>query len=56
MLVSGGDDKSIKLWDRNTKRCVQTFMEHSGSVGEWRGLILGLGVEGVNIGVGGGGG
>jgi hypothetical protein len=30
--VSASDDKTIRLWDRNTKECVHTFSDYSGSV------------------------
>lgn len=30
--MSASDDKTIKLWDRNTKECVHTFNEYSGYV------------------------
>jgi hypothetical protein len=30
--VSASDDKTIKLWDRNSKECIHTFNEYSGYV------------------------
>ena len=30
LIVSGSDDKTVKLWDRNSKECVHTFHEHGG--------------------------
>jgi len=30
LIVSGSDDKTVKLWDRNSKECVHTFYEHGG--------------------------
>lgn len=32
LIVSASDDKSIKLWDRNSKECVHSFSEYSGYV------------------------
>ena len=29
-LVSCSDDKTVKLWDRNSKESVHTFYEHGG--------------------------
>ncbi|KAI9895109.1 hypothetical protein PsorP6_019354 [Peronosclerospora sorghi] len=31
-IASGSDDKSVKVWDTATKRCLNTFHEHAGSV------------------------
>ena len=30
LIVSGSDDKTVKLWDKNSKECVHTFYEHGG--------------------------
>ena len=32
MIVSGSDDKCVKLWDRQSKQCIHTFFEHAGYV------------------------
>lgn len=32
LLVSGGDDKTIKLWNVETSRVVKTFLGHSSSI------------------------
>ena len=32
LIVSGSDDKTVRLWDRQTKECVHTFYEHGGWV------------------------
>jgi len=32
LLVSGSDDKTVKVWDRNSKECVHTFFEAAGYV------------------------
>ena len=32
LVVSGGDDKAVKLWDRQVKECVHTFFENGGFV------------------------
>ena len=32
LIVSGSDDKTVKLWDRQTKECIHTFYEHGGYV------------------------
>lgn len=31
-FLSASDDKSIKLWDLNTKKCIHSFEEHSSAV------------------------
>ena len=31
-LVSGGDDKTVKVWDYLNKSCVQTLSEHTNNV------------------------
>lgn len=33
LIVSGSDDKTIKVWDRQSKDCVHTFNEYGGLVG-----------------------
>ena len=30
MIVSGSDDKTVKLWDSKSKSCVQTYAENTG--------------------------
>ncbi len=30
LIISGSDDKTVKLWDRQSKECVHTFFEHGG--------------------------
>ena len=30
MIVSGSDDKSVRLWDRQSKECIHTFYEYGG--------------------------
>ena len=30
--MSASDDKTVKLWDRNSKECVHTFNEYSGYI------------------------
>jgi WD40 repeat protein len=30
LIVSGSDDKTVKLWDKQNKECVHTFFEHGG--------------------------
>ena len=30
LILSGSDDKTVRLWDRTNKDCVQTFYEHGG--------------------------
>lgn len=30
LIMSGSDDKTIRLWDRHSRQCVQTFYEHTG--------------------------
>ena len=30
LIVSGGDDKVVKLWDRQVKECVHDFFENGG--------------------------
>jgi len=32
LIVSGSDDKTVKVWDRHSKDCVHTFFEHGGYV------------------------
>jgi len=32
LIASASDDKTIKLWDRNSKECIHTFSEYSGYV------------------------
>jgi len=32
LIVSGSDDKTVKVWDRQSKECVHTFFEHGGYV------------------------
>lgn len=32
MVASGGDDKTVKLWDAHNAKCVGTFYEHTGCV------------------------
>ena len=32
LIVSGSDDKTVRIWDRQNKNCVQTFHEHGGLV------------------------
>ena len=32
LIVSGSDDKTVKVWDKNNKECVHTFFEASGLV------------------------
>lgn len=32
LVVSGSDDKTVKLWDLNSNTCVHTFFEHRGMV------------------------
>lgn len=32
LIVSGSDDKTVRLWDRQTKECIHTFYEHGGYV------------------------
>jgi len=32
LIVSGSDDKTVKIWDRQSKECVHTFFEHGGYV------------------------
>jgi len=32
LVVSGSDDKTVKIWDRQSKECVHTFFEHGGYV------------------------
>ncbi|KAI9906615.1 hypothetical protein PsorP6_004447 [Peronosclerospora sorghi] len=31
-IASGSDDMTVKVWDTATKRCLNTFYEHEGSV------------------------
>ena len=30
LIVSCSDDKTVRIWDRQSKQCVQTFYEHGG--------------------------
>ena len=30
LIVSCSDDKTVRVWDRQSKQCVQTFYEHGG--------------------------
>ena len=30
LIVSGSDDKTVRLWDRQSKECVHTYYEHGG--------------------------
>lgn len=30
VVGSGGDDKTVKLWDIRTHKCIQTFIEPNG--------------------------
>ena len=32
LIASASDDKTVKLWDKNTKECVHTFSEYAGYV------------------------
>ena len=32
LIASASDDKTVKIWDKNTKECVHTFTEHAGYV------------------------
>lgn len=46
LIVSGSDDKTVRLWDRQTKESVHTYYEHGGLVvreegGMWGGGDLG---------------
>ena len=36
-VVSGSDDKTVKVWDAATGECVATLAGHSGYV--WRGVF-----------------
>ena len=30
LIVSGSDDKTVKLWDMNSKSCIKTYWDHIG--------------------------
>ena len=30
LIVSGSDDKTVKLWDTNSKNVINTFYDHEG--------------------------
>jgi centriolar protein POC1 len=30
LVISGSDDKSVKLWDLSSKTCVKTYWDHAG--------------------------
>ncbi|KAJ3062305.1 POC1 centriolar protein A [Podochytrium sp. JEL0797] len=32
LIVSGGDDKCVKLWDLATKNCIKTYWDHTGMI------------------------
>ncbi|KAF7693024.1 hypothetical protein HF521_008340 [Silurus meridionalis] len=32
LIVSASDDKTVKIWDKNSRECVHSFCEHSGYV------------------------
>ena len=32
VVVSGSDDKTVKLWDLSSKSCVKTYWDHTGMV------------------------
>lgn len=34
LVVSGSDDKTVKLWDTQSKDCVHTYFEHGGFVND----------------------
>ena len=34
LIVSGSDDKTVKLWDKQSKDCIHTFYEHGGFVND----------------------
>ncbi len=32
--MSGGDDKTVRLWDTNQRACIRTFYDHTGPVND----------------------
>jgi centriolar protein POC1 len=34
VVVSGGDDKTVRIWDLNQRQCVHTFYDHTGPVND----------------------
>lgn len=34
LIVSSSDDKTVKLWDKNSRQCIHSFYEHAGWVPE----------------------
>ena len=34
LVVSGGDDKTVRLWDTNQRACIRTFYDHTGPVND----------------------
>jgi len=45
LIVSGSDDKTVKIWDRQSKECVHTFFEHGGYDSQLYALLLISAVE-----------
>jgi centriolar protein POC1 len=32
LVASGGDDRTVRIWDIRTKRCVRIYEDHSSSI------------------------
>ncbi|KAJ3203926.1 POC1 centriolar protein A [Entophlyctis luteolus] len=40
LVVSGSDDKSVKLWDITSRECVQTYCDHTGTAFHPGGTVI----------------